>query len=364
MYDQQLTVFQKAMMSILCIGIAFISYSQNTEVFDYVRNTSKEELRSSDLPEIEILLVGTFHFKTKLSVPDVESQIKNFNPDMLFVEEVPADEHQRFRSDLAKQRKSARNLYDEAIDSAIRFTGLSREEAFRTIEQLTLRKKLTYQERASLVNSLIITNNETNAFLHFYSAQKSMNEVEFQKFRSLLTPMHLNRTYCSGETKFLTIPIAISLHLKHISLMDFQKDRILNDSLLAITQKKLIPRQIWKIWQLPYFLKMMKLNKGPKDDSDAIRHFRILNKWKTIINMARLNEKLMNKRSVPESIHWNAIYRKRNEMMIKRVHDQSLRAHAKKIAIVVGASHVPYHIYEIKKQFKNASIELLNVKKL
>lgn len=352
----------KLLIISLFITPLFSAFSQNREVFDFIRNTDQGELTLTSDFAIEILLVGTFHFKKKFLVPDVARQIINFNPEMLFIEEVPPSEHEQYLKDI--YRKRSINPYKKAIDSAVSFTGISKAEADEIITQLKGKRNLSLEEQATVTNALIIKNDESNAFLYYYRAQQEMSSDDFQRFRSMVTPMHLKRTYCLGETQFLAIPIALDLRIGSISQMDYQVDRVVNDSLLEIAQRKLLPRQLWKLWKLPYFLKMMKLNKGPKDNDEANRHFRILNKWGTIVNMARMNEKYLNKPSVPASIQWNEVYRKRNTIMINRVKEQSGQTGARKIAIVVGAGHLPYFIYEIKKQFNNASIRFLEVSNL
>jgi len=143
--------------------------------------------------------------------------------------------------------------------------------------------------------------------------------------------------------------------------MDYQSDRILNDYLLEITTRKLIPRQLWKLWKWPYMLKMLKLDKGPKDDVDAVRHFEVLNRWRTIKNLVKVNERYMNKSSVPASIEWNALYRKRNHEMVRLIVDKIHQTDAKRSVVIVGASHVPYFVYELHQQAPNTKIRFLDL---
>jgi hypothetical protein len=167
-----------------------------------------------------------------------------------------------------------------------------------------------------------------------------------------------------GETKHFSIPASAALKVNEIQYMDYQKDREAIDSLLGITTKKLLPRLAIKVWLLPRMIKMMRMeNHVPENERQALKQIKELNKRKTILQMAKLNEVWFKSEKVPASMQYLSLYRKRNKIMIEQILKVMNDHNANKVFVMVGAGHVPYFLWEMHLQSPQTKITLLNVDK-
>jgi hypothetical protein len=192
---------------------------------------------------------------------------------------------------------------------------------------------------------------------HFKSKQLPAQFIEEK-----ITPFHRRFKFSLRETQYLSIPLAEKLRLQKIHYMDDQLMRVESDSLLNVTVRKVMPKLMLRFWKIPYMLKMAKLDqKGPQTNEEALAHFTILNKRKTILNMAKLHDQYFNNKKIPESKKWNEYFRERNQQMVDQVMKGIADVQAKKVLVVVGGSHVPYFIWFIKTQYPQAKLRFLEL---
>lgn len=333
-------------------------------VYDYIRFYKKQ--KDSISYKNEILLVGTFHFRKEFTVSNVKEQIMNFNPNMIFIEEVPFDAADKVKYMDYLYLWYGDNIYSSAMDSAINFTGFSFKKAVSNTSDPEAYLSIypnNIQLHLNLINSLFIIHDEPNAFLRLYQMEKT--NAEYDSLVQYVSPMHLKYKFCSKETRFLSIPIAFQLGLQSIESMDYHYNRKQNDSLLSIASRKLVPRVLLRPWKIPYMIKMMSIDKkGPKNEKDAIKHFKVLNKWKSFKNMARLHDKYLNNSKVEASLEWNKNFKTRNRKMTERIVSRMHETQSNKAAIIVGASHVPYILYELHKQSPETKVTFLDISTL
>jgi hypothetical protein len=359
--------FQKAVLFILVLSPISSILGQEPIIYDYLRTFKDKEAieKINKDSDKQILIVGTFHFGNKdFKVEPIRDEILKFEPEMIFLEEVPpGQDKEKYKDELYANPKRGDRFYSQFLDSASAFSDISKNEALTIIRDLTSNAgSFDINERIKLINALFIHSDDPNALLQLgYLKQAVIAQELPDSLKSLISPYHQKYRFSMGETRHLAIPIALELGLSRIESMDYQLNRTENDSLLSITTNKIVPRLALKVWKLPYMIKMMNLDKnGPENEKEAIRHFKILNSWKTMLNMAKVHEKYFNNDKVPESVIWNQSYRTRNEEMVKLIEEKATPSNAKRIVIIVGASHVPYFIYEIQKQMPAYRITFLN----
>lgn len=368
--------YSTALIFTLLLSHSLFSQGRKSPVFihtiDYFKS-QKSGVHSST-SELEILLVGTFHFRSKsFKIPSLEKQIEDFAPEAIFVEEVPPSNiesyKESYRNSLYENPRRGARFYSDAIDSAVSFTGINREEARIIIEKndgsITDLKDLN--EKIKLINALFINADDPNAQLQIALLKKHCKKehIAFDSIKKKLSPLHMKYRFAMGETKHLSVPLAVRLKHRELYSMDYQKGRMENDSLLEIASKKMVSKHLWKIWKLPYFLKMMNLDrKGPENDEDALRHIKILNQPKTMVNMAKVHEVYLYSDKLEASKIWLKSYQTRNREMMAIIRENTVAQGFNKIVVIVGASHVPYFMYEISEQLPQARIKLLELDKL
>ncbi len=353
------------------------SFSQKwkSEVYEY----TKEFLNSYDPHkscEREIMLVGTFHYRSKeLSADAVKDQIIDFGPAVIFVEEVPPSDEsgykEAYKNELYENPKRGARFYSIAVDSMVSYTGISREESEQVIKTnyaLLTENPENVDARVELINALFINGDDHNAVLQMEYLKQVLENIpdkSFDSVKSGISPTSFNYRFSMGETRCLSVPIAVQMGHTELYGMDYQKDRVETDSILSIVSKKMIAKLIWKVWKIPYMMKMMGLNNRlPKDDTDADRFHKILNKPKTIKNMAKVQEVYLYSKKSEASKIWIDLYRKRNREMISMVKKAVEEQNFNSVAIVVGAGHVPHFLYEIDKQIPGFCVYLLDTNRL
>jgi len=326
--------------------------------------------------EIEIQLIGTFHFKSKKwTVAPIEQEILDFQPSHLFVEEVPPQgaegyTKEAYKNELYTSSKRGKEFYSNGIDSAVAFTGISRAQAPMVIaksKELLKNDPNDLNARIALINALYINADDSNALLQLVYLRKFADESKGAVYDSLLhqiSPIHRKYRFAAGETKYLSVPVAASLHHNEIIPMDYQVGRTVNDSLLSIASRGMMPKLLGRFWQLPYFIKMMKMDKNdPKNDQEAVKYYRTLNEFKAIKNVAKLHEIYLYNPKIEASQIWIESYRKRNREMVASIRKKIVDGNIKKATIIVGAGHVPYFLYELNQQLPKARIILLKEEK-
>ena len=308
-----------------------------------------------------------FHFKKFFDVQPVIDQIVDFGPQELFAEVVPPTDYlETYRNHL--YRRKGENYYTQMIDSSIAFTGMDKESALKFIQQnnnKVIKEPGDTNSQIQLANAFFISNHEPNGYLQLAYIRNQVDSTEYQLLRKEISPIHRERTFILPEISHVLRPAAVELGLERIEPMDYQRDRILNDSLLNIASSKLMWRQFWKVWKLPRMIKLMKMdNEGPKNDTEAITHFKVLNELRFYKDAIALHQSFLYNKGLPASIEWNEINSHRNQQMVKLISEAMKKNGSSKAAVLVGASHVPYFIYEISKQMPTTKIKLLDIESL
>jgi hypothetical protein len=348
-------------------GLDVHAQKKESAVMNYLNRFKDKETfleSKTGTSDVEILLLGTFHFRNnKLKVPTVEQQVIDFNPQSIFVEEVPPEFKEVYYNMLYTSPRRGSKFYSRMIDSLSLLTGIKREEAeeiARMNTRLLEKDSQNIHFRIELINALYVSMDEPNGHLQLRYL-KNMVGDSFDTLNSKIPSIGLKYRFSSGETKYLSVPIATRLNLDSIESMDYQEERKKNDSLLSIANKKMIPGLMLKLWKLPYLIKMMNLSRNiPENTKEAIKQFDILNRWKTIKNMAKVHEIYLNKPRVEASQIWLKAYRKRNREMVKMIVQTLKQKGDKRAVVIVGASHVPYFLYEFDQQYPKAQIRFLD----
>jgi len=180
----------------ICLGQAF-SQKRKSEVVEH----TKHFLKTYDQQESgqkEILLIGAFHFRNRLyDLNAIENQIIEFNPDALFVEEVPAQSEsgykERYKNELYANAKRGNSFYSDAIDSAVQFTDISRAQAPDLIKEHyeILRKKPKNMDvRVKLINALFINGDDQNAILQIEYLKKILNSDSMPSYEDIKKKFH------------------------------------------------------------------------------------------------------------------------------------------------------------------------------
>lgn len=348
-----------------------LSCKSSGEVYEYIKDfENREEIEHLvSNPTKELLLIGSFHFKRYFDVQPVIDQIVDFEADQLFGEVVPPGDYvESYRNFLYASSRRGNSYYTQMIDSTIRFTGIDKLKAsglVRANDDVVITDSGNSAEMVELANAFFVRNDESNGYLQMGYLRAHLDSAGYTNLSNQISPVHLQRTFILREVLHVLRPAAIELGIKRIDQMDYQRDRAVNDSLLNIISAKLIPRQFWRVWKIPYMIRMMNMDKnGPKDDEDAIRHFEILNRFDTYLNMAEVHEKYLYNPKMTPSMEWNRIYRKRNQKMVELIASSMTENGSNKAAVLVGASHIPYFIFEISKQMPDTKITLLDLDRL
>ncbi len=357
-------------MALLLGNMSANAQQKESAVMQYLSQfDSKEAVMSRNgASEVEIMLIGTFHFRNKkLSVPAVEQQLVDFNPQSIYVEEVPPHLKEDHYNVLYSNAVRGDRFYSRMTDSVSSLTSIPKEKSHEIVQanrKLLLSNPADVDLRIGLINALFVSMDEPNGHLQISYLAELLGD-SFESAKKRISPINFRYRFCQGETKYLTVPVAARLGLNRIEAMDYQVGRARNDSLLSIASKKMIPGLMLKLWKLPYMIKMMKLDKNtPESTSEAVRHFDILNRWKTIKNMAKIHEIHLNKPRVEASRLWIESYRKRNREMVKLIVQKMEQKEDKRAVVIVGASHVPYFLFEFNRQYPTARIKFLDNRSL
>ncbi len=353
-----------------------ISQGRQSDTYQYTINFLNNYSENGPSADPEILLVGTFHFRRKkFDVISVQKQILDFSPEAVFVEEVPPSDKsgykETYKNKLYASERYGNSLYSETIDSCVSFSNVSRLKApgiinknYRSLAENPQNMRI----RVELINALFINGDDHNAWLQMNYLKKIANsdpDVQFDSLTSSISPLHLKYRFYMGETRYLSVPIATELGISKLYGMDYQIGRKRADSLLSISSQKMVPQLLWKLWKLPYMIKMMKMDKkSPKDEQDAVTYFKILNSRQTQKRMMKLHEVHLYNEKNAASKEWIDLYRKRNSEMVKTITKEIENNAIRKAVVVVGASHVPYFIYELHKQLPGSTIKLLDINQL
>ena len=105
-------------------------------------------------------------------------------------------------------------------------------------------------------------------------------------------------------------------------------------------------------------------NHVAKNERQAIKQIRELNKKKTIRQIAKLNEVWLQSKKVPASVQYLSLYRKRNKIMVEQILKGMNDHNVNKGFVVVGAGHVSYFLWEFHLQSPDTKISMLNLDKL
>lgn len=338
-------------------------------VYDFILGfDSRAEIEQiAPYAEREILLIGSFHFNKSFDVQPVIDQIIDFEPQELFAETVPPNDYvESYRNHINRRRGN--NYYTQVIDSSIEFTGIDKESAANIILQndnKVISEPGDTKSQIDLANAFFVSNDEANGYLQLAYIRSQVDSADYQLLRKQISPIHLRRSFILREILNVLRPAAVDLGLERIEPMDYQRDRVANDSLLNIASSKLMWRQFWKVWKLPRMIKLMKMdNEGPKDDEEAVEHFRILNELRFYQDAIKLHQSFLYNSKVPASIEWNEINANRNQQMVKLISESMNEKGSNKAVVLVGASHIPYFIYEISRQMPSTKIKFLDLESL
>lgn len=339
------------------------------QAYDFMdRFTSRDEIeRLAPNAKKEIFLIGSFHFKRYFDVQPVIDQIVDFGPQELFAEAVPPNDYlEAYRNYLYNIK--GKDYYTQMIDSTINFTGIGKELALKILEQnnnKVITESGDIKSQIDLANAFFISNDESNGYLQLGYIRKQVDSSDYQLLSNEISPIHLRRFFILREILDVLRPAAVELGLERIEPMDYQRDRVANDSLLNISTSKLIWRQFWKVWKLPRIIKLMKMdNEGPANDKEALEHFKILNELRFYKDAIDLQQSMLYNSNVPASIEWNEINSYRNQQMVKRISETMNKNGSDKAVVLVGASHVPHFIYEISRQMPSTKIKFLDLELL
>jgi hypothetical protein len=337
--------------------------------YTYLKDNKDWESQTNASHSVEIFLLGTFHFKQKFVVPQVEKQLLDFKPEAIFVEEVSPDASYKETYLNRLYSYYGVNVYSAKIDSLAEFMKINKSDVAGNINksyQILRENPGALADRVNLINYLFIAKDDANANYQWHLLNSHLNSNQAQLTPIMdqkLTPFHRRLKFSMRETHYLTIPLAEKLNLQKIHYMDDQLMRFENDSLLSITVRKVMPKLMLRFWKIPYMLKMQKLDQqGPQTNDEALAHFKILNERKTILNMAKLHDQYFNNKKIPESKKWNEHFRERNQNMVDQIMKGLSDSKAKKALVIVGASHVPYFIWFIKTQYPQAKLRFLELK--